>query len=239
MCHPNCPVCGSSRVKKNGSAWKKKQKYQCNDCKRRFVENPQNKIISDSEKKITDRLLLEKIPLAGIACAMNVSERWLQDYVNKKHTEIPDETKVLEKPKGRLEIEADELWSFAGGKDNKQWVWLAVDRNTRERTGCFAGSRGGEGAGGLWGSFPPVYRQCGVTRTDFRESYNCVFPKMRHRAAGWETGLTCHIERLNNTFRQRISGSVRKTLSFSKKQKIIPGRYGILSIIIILALRLN
>jgi len=118
MCRPDCPACGSSRVKKNGSAWKKKQKYQCNDCRRRFAENPQNKIISDSEKKIIDNLLFEKIPLAGIARAMNVSERWLQDCVNKKYAETPKEIKVSEKPRGRLEIEADELWSFAGSKDN-------------------------------------------------------------------------------------------------------------------------
>lgn len=32
-----------------------------------------------------------------------------------------------------------------------------------------------------------------------------------------ETGLTNHVERLNNTLRQRISCFVRKTLSFSKK----------------------
>jgi len=34
---------------------------------------------------------------------------------------------------------------------------------------------------------------------------------------GKETGLTNHIERLNNTFRQRVSRLVRESLSFSKK----------------------
>ena len=37
------------------------------------------------------------------------------------------------------------------------------------------------------------------------------------RAVGKETGLTNHIERLNNTFRQRVSRLVRESLSFSKK----------------------
>ena len=44
-----------------------------------------------------------------------------------------------------------------------------------------------------------------------------VCPDCRHRSVGKETGLTAHIERLNNTLRQRISRLVRKTLSFSKK----------------------
>ncbi|MDF5738566.1 IS1 family transposase, partial [Nostoc sp. S13] len=38
-----------------------------------------------------------------------------------------------------------------------------------------------------------------------------------HRAVGKESGKTNHIERFNNTMRQRISRLVRKTLSFSKK----------------------
>ncbi len=44
-----------------------------------------------------------------------------------------------------------------------------------------------------------------------------VIPDERHRAVGKETGLTNHIERLNNTFRQRVARLVRASLSFSKK----------------------
>jgi len=44
-----------------------------------------------------------------------------------------------------------------------------------------------------------------------------LFPINVQRAVGRETGLTNHIERLNNTFRQRVSRLVRASLSFSKK----------------------
>jgi len=44
-----------------------------------------------------------------------------------------------------------------------------------------------------------------------------VIPSHRHRAVGKEAGQTNHIERLNNTFRQRISGLMGSSLSFSKK----------------------
>jgi IS1 family transposase len=69
----------------------------------------------------------------------------------------------------------------------------------------------------LWGSLPPVYRQCAVCHSDFWEAYAWVLPGKRHRPVGKESGQTSHIERLNNTLRQRISRLVRKTLSFSKK----------------------
>ncbi|TRU23760.1 MAG: IS1 family transposase, partial [Microcystis aeruginosa Ma_SC_T_19800800_S464] len=45
-----------------------------------------------------------------------------------------------------------------------------------------------------------------------------------------ETGQTNHIERLNNTFRQRISRLVRESLSFSKKMENHVGKpFSILS----------
>ncbi|NJN63265.1 MAG: IS1 family transposase, partial [Coleofasciculaceae cyanobacterium RL_1_1] len=69
----------------------------------------------------------------------------------------------------------------------------------------------------LWDSLPGVYRQCAVCYTDYWEAYGCILPKNRHRAVGKESGQNNHIERLNNTLRQRISRLVRKSLSFSKK----------------------
>jgi len=116
-----------------------------------------------------------------------------------------------------LNVECDELWSFVDHKGNKQWVWLAMDRDTREIIAVYIGDRSEEGARQLWNSLPPIYRQCGVCYTDFWDAYACVFPSKRHKAVGKDSGLTNHIERFNNTLRQRISRLVRKTLSFSKK----------------------
>jgi len=83
-----------------------------------------------------DRLLLERVPLAGIARVMQVSENWLQRYVNRCYGAVPREVQVQPKAKGRLEVQMDELWSFVDDKGNKQWVWLALDVATREIVGC-------------------------------------------------------------------------------------------------------
>jgi transposase-like protein len=53
------------------------------------VEDPQDQRIPDETKALIDRLLLERISLAGIARAVGVSERWLQTYVNKKYADQP------------------------------------------------------------------------------------------------------------------------------------------------------
>ena len=47
--------------------------------RRQFIKNPTKKYITEETKNLIDRLLLEKIPLAGMARATNASENWLQD----------------------------------------------------------------------------------------------------------------------------------------------------------------
>ena len=111
----------------------------------------------------------------------------------------------------------DELWSFVDNKGNKQWVWLAIDAETREIVGCYIGDRSGESAQKLWQSLPAVYRQCAIIYTDFYLSYLVARQSKPHRVVGKETGKTNYIERFNCTLRQRVSRLVRKTLSFSKK----------------------
>lgn len=202
---------------KNGMTRRGKQNYKCRDCGRQFVENPQWKRREKDSTVMIDRLLLEKIPLAGIARVLKLSESWLQGYVNQCYQQVPRQVQVMPKSKGLLRVQMDELWSFVNDKGNKQWVWLALDVKTREIVGCHIGDRSKESALALWQSMPKVYRQCAVIYTDHWEAYKAVLPSKRHHAVGKETGLTSYIERFNNTLRQRVSRLVRQTLSFSKK----------------------
>jgi len=211
-----CPSCGSLHTIKNGSTHNGKSKCQCNQCGRQFVLNPSQKTVSEETKQLIDRLLLERLSLRGIERATGVSWSWLQNYVNDKFAAVPRQISISEKARGKLTIECDELWSFVFSKKNKFYVWLAIDRKTREIVGCYIGDRSRASAKKLWASLPAVYRQCAVAYTDFWVSYEKVIPCKRHRAVGKETGQTNHIERLNNTLRQRISRLVRKSLSFSK-----------------------
>jgi insertion element IS1 protein InsB len=113
-------------------------------------------------------------------------------------------------------LELDELWSFVTRKSNVVWVWLALERQTRRIVGLAFGDRTTETCQCLWQSLPPDYRKRAICYSDFWEPYAKVLPAKRHRAVGKETGETAHIERFNNTLRQRCANLVRKTLSFSK-----------------------
>ena len=59
-------------------------------------------------------------------------------------------------------MQCDELWSFVDNKGNKQWIWLALDTDTREIVGVYIGARDEAAAQQLWASLPPIYRAlCG------------------------------------------------------------------------------
>ncbi|MEG4172993.1 MULTISPECIES: hypothetical protein [unclassified Microcoleus] len=60
------------------------------------------------------------------------------------------------KKKGKLTIQCDEMWSFVGNKDNKQWKELAIEASTKEIVGVYIGKKDEAGAQGLWDSLPPV-----------------------------------------------------------------------------------
>ena len=99
-CQPPCPDCLSSHAVKNGKIHNGKQNFKCRECGRQFVQNPQQKIIDQATKTLIDQLLLEKIPLAGIARVADVSEPWLQSYVNQKYQDVPRQVQVRAKKKG-------------------------------------------------------------------------------------------------------------------------------------------
>lgn len=100
VAQPACPACESTHTVKNGKIHNGKQTFKCRDCGRQFVQDPQNKIIDEATKTLIDKLLLEKIPLAGIARVADVSEPWLQNYVNAKYQSVPQQVNVQAKKRG-------------------------------------------------------------------------------------------------------------------------------------------
>jgi IS1 family transposase/DNA-directed RNA polymerase subunit RPC12/RpoP len=153
-----CPTCGSHDISKNGTTRRGKQNYKCRDCNRQFVEDPQWKPKDKDTRSLVNLLLLKKIALAGIARATGVSESWLQGHANACYEAVPKTADVVPKAKGNLNVQMDELWSFVDNKGNKQWVWLAIDADTREIIGCHIGDCSRASAIALWQFIPGVYR---------------------------------------------------------------------------------
>ena len=93
----NCPTCPSAQTVKNGRIHNGKQRFLCRECGRQFVEQLSKRVIDAATRDLIDRLLLERISLAGIARAVQVSETWLQQYVNQKYAGVRREVEVTPK----------------------------------------------------------------------------------------------------------------------------------------------
>src|SRR5262245_22470946 len=70
-----CPQCGSTWYKKNGHTHTGKQNHRCKVCGRAFVRLPENRLITEEQRTLIERLLLERISLRGICRAMGVGLR--------------------------------------------------------------------------------------------------------------------------------------------------------------------
>ena len=129
-----------------------------------------------------------------------VSEPWLQSYVNDKHKSVSRQVKVRTKKKGKLTFQCDEIWSFVGNKDNKQWIWLAKDLKTREIIGVHVGL---PAVAMEQESFGSLCHLCidnvQESYSDFWEAYEQVIPSKRDRAVGKVPQIVIFLS-LNSTF---------------------------------------
>ena len=112
-------------------------------------------------------------------------------------------------------LELDEVCSFVLRREDKRWLWLALCRRTRQVVAFVIGDRSEATCRRLYNKIPEGYRSC-PSFSDFWRAYGAVFYPDTHRQVGKDTGETAHVERWNNTLRQRLARYVRKTLSFSK-----------------------
>ena len=115
-----CPQCGSTWYKRNGHIHTGKQNHRCKLCGRAFVLNPENQVITEEQRTLIERLLLERISLRRICRAVGVGLQWLLQFMGERFQAAPEHL-YAEPPGGtpavslqRLEAELDELWSFVG-----------------------------------------------------------------------------------------------------------------------------
>ena len=218
-----CPQCGSSKYKKNSHIHNGKQNYQCHDCGRQFVQYCEQYLLSDDKRALIERLLVERISLRGICRAVGVTLKWLLGFLVQCVEALPDHLHVgpmswtQDIMIQRLEVEADAMASFVHKKANKQWIWIAMDATTRQVIAFHVGDRSRRSAKRLWAKIPHAYRQHATFYTDQYVVYEGIIPAAQHRAISKLARTTNHLERFNNTLRQRVSRLVREALSFSKK----------------------
>ena len=105
----------------------------------------------------------------------------------------------------------DELVVRVQCKRRYRYLWVAVSRVTRQVLGWCLGARSQRSLKQLWFSLPGGYRRK-LVYSDRYQAYAAFFRPWQHRVVLKRSGKTSIVEGLNNKWRNRVSGLVRKTV---------------------------
>lgn len=153
-----CPSCSSALIKKNGHIHNGKQKYQCLACQRQFVLDPTQKLIDEKTRSLVRKTLLERVSLEGVCRIFDLSMPWLLEFIDSLIQELPENLNAeVVTENDEIEVillEADELWSYVGSKENPQWLWLVMHSKTRQVVAMQVGPRNKQTAEKLFYKLP-------------------------------------------------------------------------------------
>lgn len=85
-----CAKCSSLSIVKNGHTYHKKQRLKCKECGYQFTEYSTKIYIGETIREQVRKLLLERIPLAGIIRVLGVSKTWLSKFRLSEYAALPD-----------------------------------------------------------------------------------------------------------------------------------------------------
>lgn len=216
----SCPSCQSTKIKKNGLTHYGKQNHKCKCCGRQFVL-ANNHTKTDRLKTLVKNALKERLSLRAICRIFSLSMNWLKNFARSLWQQTPRNIGIAKKEIEKIEklqifgIQADELWSFVYKKQQKRWIWIAYDPVNRLVIAHHIGRRGIKSAKKFWKKIPDKLKSCSF-ETDGWKAYKHIIAEKQHKVG---KDLTYYIEGFNATIRARVSRLVRKTLSFSKKDK--------------------
>ena len=108
-------------------------------------------------------------------------------------------------------LEIDELVVRYRFRQRYRYLWLVVSRITHQVLAWKVGDRSVKTLQTLWFQVPASYRRK-LVYSDFYEAYAKWFASWQHRSCEKGSGQTSVIEGLNNKWRNRVSGLVRKTV---------------------------
>jgi len=210
-----CDKCQSENIVLNGKNRSGSQTYKCKDCGCCRVLLSVKKTESIDLAALS-RTYEERNSYRSSGRIFGISHVTVFNYLKKKARSLADfKTTIIPTENNQATLEVDEIFSYVLLKVNQIRIWIVQNRDNRQIVSFFIGDGSMESCKRLWRKLPYEFLKCN-SFSDFWKSYNCI-PKNTHTKVGKETGLTNHVERLNNTIRQRFSRFVRKTLSFSKK----------------------
>lgn len=222
-----CPHCGSDQVGKHGRSPEGKKRYVCKNsaCSRKtFIRDYTN---LGCQPKVKDEIIEMALNSSGIrdtARVLKISPSTVINELKKKESALESTNvkylKALDRP-SNLEVvitrcsELDEMWSFVQKKSKQRWLWHAIDHHTGEILAYVLGRRKDE----VFKELKSLLKPFNIQRyyTDDWGAYERHLDKDKHHIGKRNTQK---IERKHLTLRTRIKRLTRKTICFSKQERM-------------------
>lgn len=200
-----CKRCGSELYCKNGQT-KGKQRYKCKECGFQFTDTkPRGK--SKELKEIAVILYVYcGISMLKIGKMCGVSDVAVLHWIREAAKDAPE----LNPKSDSGIVMIDEMWHFVNGKDNKLWLWRAIDGQTRRPLAWELGDRSTETLGRLIKKVDDGH--CDFV-TDEHPGFFTLIPEDRHY---YGKDLTFPIEQTNSDIRHWLARFIRRSKSTTR-----------------------
>ena len=225
----SCKTCGSKDIKSIGYSTHGVQRYRCLNLScdtKTFMLEYRYKAYDKGVKEkavemaingggIRDTSRVLKISKSTVISTLKSKEsRLIQVNPNLQNCQLGEDTQVHI---GLVctEAEIDEQWSFVQRKSNQRWLWYAVDHKTNTVLAYVFGQRKDE----VFKKLKALLTPFNIKRfyTDNWGAYDRHLDQEEHEVGKKNTQK---IERKNLNFRTWIKRLTRKTICFSKLEKM-------------------
>ena len=225
-----CSVCGHDHIAKRGKTGLGKQRYLCQNPKcpvKTFIlDYDYHGCVPNVKKKIID-MAMNGSGIRDTARALEISPTTVINELKKKESALecvnravlnrlsPHEVIVNIQTVEGIEAELDEMWSYVQSKENQRWLWHAIDHHTGKILAYTFGDHKDE----VFLKLKELLEPFGITQfyTDDWGAYERHLSPAQHTVGKVNTQK---IERKHLTLRTRIKRLVRKTICFSKIEKM-------------------
>ncbi|MDD2797382.1 MAG: IS1 family transposase [Bacteroidales bacterium] len=206
-----CPHCASNRILKGGKTINHKQRYNCKECKKRFIINY---TYNACKSQINQQIILltkEGLGIRSTARVLQISATTLLKRI------ISIASHIAQPPiaKGRT-YEVDEMRTYIGKKSRLRWIVYALDRESRAVVDFNVGRRTNRTLNRVIISLE--LSQAVTVYTDKLQNYRYLIAKTIHNT---HLHSTNHIERHNLSLRTHLKRLNRKTICFSRSMVVL------------------
>ena len=223
-----CPQCNSDQVVKRGKTENGKQRYLClnSNCSAKtfILDYSYNGYLPTVKKKIID-MAMNGSGIRDTSRVLGISQGTVINEIKKKEPclEFVNQSLLSNLSTDEITVdihkvedaELDEMWSYVGSKENQRWLWHAIDHATGKVLAYVFGSRKDV----VFLKLKELLEPFGITRfyTDDWGAYDRHLPPDQQIVGKRNTQK---IERKHLTLRTRIKRLARKTICFSKLNRM-------------------